>query len=135
MAERVLPPPDLFATCPLDGRVLEYYAETFEAVYVSLHPFIKAVSIDKEQFKPYTYPSRSTIVKTCAPVSWVEMATVANLPSLAAVDVGLRSMIGGLNEVFANRSFADRIEAVYVRENIVPPDEGRFSDLLHDRVL
>ena len=81
MAERVLPAPDVFATCPLDGKILEYYGRTFEAVYISLHPFIKTVSIEKEEFKPYTYPSRSAIFKNCVPVSWAEVASRAGLPS------------------------------------------------------
>jgi hypothetical protein len=90
MPERILPAPDPFATCPLEGKVLEYYAGTFEAVYVLLHPFIKAVSIDKEQFKPSTYPGRETVVRNCAPVSWAEIAERAELAASAAVDVGLR---------------------------------------------
>jgi hypothetical protein len=52
MAERILPTPDAFATCPTDGKILEYYADTFESVFVVLHPFIKTVSIGIEQFKP-----------------------------------------------------------------------------------
>jgi len=54
-----LPTPDAFATCPTEGRILEYYAGTFESVFVLLHPFMKAVSIGIEQFKPTTYPARS----------------------------------------------------------------------------
>jgi hypothetical protein len=135
MAERVLPAPDVFATCPLDGKILEYYAGPFEAVYISLHPFIKTVSIEKEEFKPCTYPSRSTIVKNCAPVSWAEVAYRAGLPSLGAVDIGLRTLILGLREEFSNREYAGKIEALFDAEGILPPPEGFFSDLLHDSIL
>lgn len=58
MAERVLPKPDIFATYPNEGRVLEYYAGTFEAVYVLLHPFIDTTQVGSERFKPVTYPGR-----------------------------------------------------------------------------
>jgi hypothetical protein len=34
--ERICPAPDVFATCPSDGKILEYYKDTFEAVYVLL---------------------------------------------------------------------------------------------------
>ena len=81
MAERVFPTPDAFATCPNDGKVLEYYAGVFEAVYVLLHPFMKPALIGKEQFKPGTYPTRSSIVKDCTAVPWQEVATKAGLPS------------------------------------------------------
>jgi Protein of unknown function (DUF2711) len=135
MTERILPAPDAFATCPLDGKILEYYARTFEAVYVQLHPFIKAVSISTEQFCPTTYPGRSTIVNSCVPVSWAEVVSKAGLPSLAAVDVGLRTMIGGLKQQFSNREYADRLESLVDSDQILPAPEGCFSDLLHDRTL
>ena len=135
MAERVFPTPDAFATCPNDGKVLEYYAGVFEAVYVLLHPFMKPTLIGKERFKPGTYPTRSSIVKDCTAVPWQEVATKAGLPSIAAVDVGLRSMILGLRGELSNGAYADRIESLAQSDGIVPPPEGCFSDLLHDRVL
>ena len=98
MTERILPTPDAFATCPTDGKILEYYSGTFEAVYILFHPFIKTVSIDKATFNPATYPGRTTVVKNCVPVSWAEVAARAKLPSIAAVDIGLRTMIGGLKK-------------------------------------
>ena len=55
MAERILPPPDVFSTCPSDGKILEYYSGTFEAGLVMLHPFIKSISIGIEPFAPTTY--------------------------------------------------------------------------------
>jgi hypothetical protein len=135
MAERILPTPDTFATCPTEDKILEYYAGTFEAVYIQLHPFIRAVSIDPDQFYPTTYPGRSTIVEKCAPVSWAEVTLKAGLPSIAAVDVGLRTRILGLKTEFSNQEYADKIEALAESDQIIPPTEGCFSDLLHDRTL
>ena len=135
MAERTLPPPDVFASCPLDGKVLEYYAGTFEAVYILLHPFVRPVSIEKEKFRPGTYPNRTTILRNCAPVSWAEVAERAELPSLAAVDIGLRAMILGLKAELSNREYADKVESLYDSDGILPPPEGLFSDLLHDSVM
>ena len=135
LAERILPAPDIFATCPPDGRILEYYVGTFEAVFVLLHPFIKAVSMGIDQFNPATYPGRSTIVEKCAPVSWAEVASKAALPSIAAVDVGLRTRILGLKAELSNQEYADKIESLIESQQIVPPPEGYFSDLLHDRIL
>jgi hypothetical protein len=108
--ERIAPPPDTFATCPIDGKVLEYYAGVFEAVYILLHPFIKPISIGKEQFKPGTYPTRSSIVKNCTAVSWGEVAAKAGLPSIAAVDIGLRSRILGLRKGLSNKDYSDKID-------------------------
>lgn len=134
MAARVLPAPDRFAACPLDGRILEYYAGVFEAAYVLLHPFIKAVSIGRELFAPFTYPKRTAIAKNCTSVSWEEVARMAGLPSIAAVDIGLRSGILGLRSDLSNQDYAARIDSLFESESIVPPPEGAFSDLLHDRI-
>jgi len=135
MKTRVLPPPDVFASCPLDGKILEYYAGTFEAVYVSLNPFMKPVSIDKAEFKPGTYPSRAKIVANCEPVSWSEVAQRSGLPGIAAVDVGLRTRILGLRKELENQNYAAAIDAFYVTQGILPPTEGTFSSLLHDKLL
>src|ERR1700674_3848944 len=105
MAERRLPSPDIFASCPYDGRILEYYSGTFEAVLVVLHPFIMPVSSGIERFAGATDPGRSEILSHCIPVSWAEVASKAGLPSIGAVDVGLRTMIGGLKAEFSNREF------------------------------
>lgn len=133
--KRIAPPPDTFATCPIDGKVLEYYAGVFEAVYILLHPFIRPISIGKEQFKAGTYPTRSSIVKNCAAVSWGEVAVKAGLPSIAAVDIGLRSRILGLRKGLSNKDYFDKIDLLYESDGILAPPEGCFSDLLHDRVL
>lgn len=135
MAERILPPPDAFATCPTEGKILEYYAGAFEAVFVLLHPFIKIVSIAKEEFVPATYPGRSKIVSHCVPVSWAEVAAKAGLPSIGAVDIGLRTMIRGLKAEYSNQEYAGKIESLDESHHILAPPEGCFSDLLHDKVL
>jgi len=119
----------------MEGKILEYYAGAFEAVYALLHPFIKPVSVGKEQFEPGTYPTRSSIVKNCVAVSWEEVATKAGLPSIAAVDIGLRTMIRGLRAEFSNQEYSDKIELLAESDDILPPPEGSFSDLLHDKVL
>jgi len=133
MSERIVPAPDAFATCPQEGKILEYYASTFEAIYVQLHPFIKAVSISTQLFCPTTYPGR--LVKNCVPSLVAEVASKAGLPSLASVDVGLRTMIRGLKTEFSNQQYADRIESLVDSDKILPPQESCFSDLLHDRTL
>jgi len=135
MTTWTLPAPDVFASCPLDGKILEYYAGAFEAVYVSLNPFIKPISIEKAEFRPGAWPNRSTIVKHCKPVSWGEVQRLAGLPSLAAVDIGLRTGIRGLKAELENEEYAAAIEALSESQGILSPTEGLFPELLHDRIL
>ena len=103
MSSRAVPTPDIYATCPGDENVLAYYAGTFDAVHVCLSPFIRPVSISPDIFCPETYPDRQKIIETCAAVTRREVMHLAGLPSIAAVDIGLRTLIGGLNEKYANQ--------------------------------
>ena len=135
MTERVAPEPDAFATCPYEGNILGHYAGTFESVYVLLHPFIKPVSMGADRFNRRKYPSRSSITKNCEAVSWAEVVELAGFQSIAAIDVGLRTLIGGWNPEFANDKYANQIHALIESHGIIAPPEGCFSDLLHDKVL
>ena len=135
MTTRVLPPPDVFASCPLDGTILEFYRGTFDAVYVCLNPFIKAVTLDKAAFEPGRWPSSESIVANCRPVSWAEAAKLANLPSLAAVDIGLRTRIAGLKKELQNDTYAKALEELFDNHDILAPSEGVFSDLLFEGML
>ena len=135
MADRTIPTPDKYATCPYDGNVLDYYAGTFDAVYVSLSPFIRPVSISPSLFNPDTYPDRGTITTSCEPVQWRDVVAKSNLSSLSALDVGLRTRISGLKSEFENQAYADELDKLTESTGILPPPEGCHSDLLHDCVL
>jgi hypothetical protein len=51
------------------------------------------------------------------------------------VDIGLRTIILGLKAELSNQNCADKIESLIESHLIIPPAEGYFSDLLHDKVL
>jgi Protein of unknown function (DUF2711) len=135
MSERILPEPDRFATCPTVGKVLNYYGGTFDAVYVLLHPFIHPISIAKELFKPSSYPDRRSIIANCEPVPWTRVMSLSNLPSIAAIDIALRTNIGGLKKELNNEAYGNRLDTLYDSHDVVPPSEGNFSDLRHNQVL
>lgn len=97
MTDRIMPEPDRYASCPSDGKILQYYSGIFEAVYVLLSPFIKPEYISEEIFYPNSYPGRQTVLQTCKAIFWREIIDLSQLPSLAAVDIGLRTRISGLN--------------------------------------
>ena len=119
----------------MDGKVLSYYEGTFESAFVLLSPFIRPFSILQELFAPETYPDRASISKDCKAVSWAQAANLVGLPTLEAVDIGLRTRIGALKKEFANQDYASKIDALFDEHKIIPPCEGGFSDLLHDKVL
>lgn len=133
--ERTLPAPDLFAACPSGGNILEFYKGQFESVYVLLHPFVKAVSIDRDLFYPDTYPSKAEILAHCSPVTWSEIVSLTGLPDINAVDIGLRTGILGLNPEYSSREYSESINELEEDTNLVRPNEGDIPELLQNRLL
>ena len=105
MPDRILPTPEKFASCPGDGKILDFYANQFESVYILLHPFLKPISIEFDRFRPETWPSKKDIIEGCKGVSWHEILTLTNLESLSDIDVGLRTSIGGLKKKYSNQEW------------------------------
>jgi hypothetical protein len=135
MIDRIMPKPDIYATCPNEGKILAFYSGTFDAVFVSLSPFIEPVSIAPSLFCPETYPSRSVVIAGCKGVSWCKVMSLTGLPTISAIDIGLKTRIHGLKEEFCSQEYAKAIDAIIDSTGILPPPEGVHSDLLHNKVL
>jgi hypothetical protein len=94
--DRVLPKPERFASCPDDGRILEYYHQQFESVYVLLHPFLKPLTIAMERFCSDDWPSDNEILEGVAPVTWNEVISQSQFENIRQIDIALRTSIFGL---------------------------------------
>ena len=132
---RTPPPPDVYASCPQDGQILEYYSGVFDWVYIMLSPFIRPVTLSIEQFTSESYPTRREIQKGCQKVYWSEILRKAQLENISEIDVGLRTSIGGLRKEFEDDGLAKRLLALESDEHFLLPAEGEHPDLLHDSVL
>lgn len=135
MTNRVFPPPDVYASCPQDGRILEYYVGVFDWVYVMLNPFIKPVTLSIDRFTSESYPTRREIQEGCKRVAWSEILRKTQLKNISAVDVGLRTSIGGLRKEFEDNESAKRLLDLESEDHLLLPPEGEHPDLLHDSVL
>jgi len=130
MTSRVLPQPDLYATCPAEGSVLDYYSGIFDAVYVCFSPFIRPTRIDPERFCPRRYPSQTELLALCESVAWAEVMNLANLTSFAAIDQALKTQIQAVRPRLTNESNAKKLMALYDRGVVMPPMEGEHSPFL-----
>jgi hypothetical protein len=74
-------------------------------------------------------------VNSCTGIPWSEVLKKTGLPSIASIDIGLRTRIGGLKPEFSNEDYARRLDALTVSDQIICPDEGEFSDILYEDVL
>ena len=133
--ERMLPEPDLFAACPYEGNILEFYSGQFESVYVLLHPFIRATSIKTERFYPETYPSKTEILAHCLSVEWREIVKLSELANINEIDIGLRTGILGLKDEFENTEYANSITRLEESSNIIRPCEGDIPELLQNQLF
>lgn len=133
---RVLPEPHRYSVCSdADLPIKEFYKNVFEDIFIFFHPFIKPLTIDFALFNPDTYPGKREIVDHCEKISWQEFMGTSRLSNLAEVDIGLRSIIFGLNKKYENRTLAKRIMEVCEVRKIVFPSEGLFPDLVMDNLL
>jgi len=134
MTEKILPTPEKFASCPYDGKILEFYAGQFESVFIILHPFMEPADIEEERFCPEKWPSKIEIIEGCKPISWKQVLTLTGLTKLADVDVGLRTIIGGLRKDLSNHEFSEKLIELD-NAGIILPEEGDIPPLLENRIL
>lgn len=135
MIDRVLPPPEKFASCPSDEKILAFYEGQFEAVYVLLHPFLKPDNLDLARFTPNNWPTKLEIIDGCSSMSWNEVLKLAGLQSISDIDVGLRTSIGGIKKKLSNEEFSNKLIALTNELNIINPSEGDLPPLLENRVF
>lgn len=135
MANRVLPTPEKFASCPYDEKILQFYEGQFEAVYVLLHPFLESATLDLERFCPEKWPTKQEIIAGCTPINWQEILRLTGLPALSDIDVGLRTSIGGLHKDRSNQQAADKLNSLSKELSIIHPSEGDLPPLLENRVF
>ena len=116
--------PPTYASCPQKGKILEYYAGQFEAVYILLHPFIRPTQLDIERFYPETYPSKLEILQGTEPILWKRIQKELSLDSLAPIDVALRTMIHALRREVEDKVLAKGLLTYLDERGLVMPGEG-----------
>lgn len=135
MTDRVLPTPEKFASCPSDEKILPFYQGQFEAVYVMLHPFIKPTKFNGDRFYADKKPTKQEVIDGCSAISWQEILRLTKLSNLAAIDIGLRTSIGGIKKALSNRVAADKLNSLTKELDIIHPEEGELPPLLENRLF
>ena len=133
--DRVLPSPDIYASCPYDGKILSYYREQFEAVYIVLHPFLrpKSVQIKYPKTEEEWFDDRQ-ILQWFDPVSWTEFLHLSGIDSWQNLDGALRSYIFGILDVKRFQSHTDALICSLEKEKLLPPNEGEIPCTLMSEI-
>ncbi|MDM0039671.1 DUF2711 family protein [Variovorax sp. J22G21] len=136
MNKRVSPDPDRYAVCPMDGPVLAFYEGEFEAAYVLLNPFLRPKSTTFEvTASALDGMSVDELCRAFEAVRWSEVRDLCGFPSIASIDVALRTMIGGLGKEHADKELADVLANSLKRHGLLPPVEGMFPALVQEPLL
>lgn len=134
--KKLLPEPHKYAVCcPAEMPIKTFYKGFFEEVFIFFHPFIKPVTIDIESFFTDAYPRKNEIIRTCDLVTWSEFLELSGLGDFNQLDIGLRTLILGLNKQFANENLAKVIKTTCELNKLVTPVEGCFPELLTNKFL
>ncbi|WP_144513926.1 DUF2711 family protein [Bacillus sp. FJAT-22090] len=133
---RVAPLPHRYAVCAPEGMPIKtFYKDVFEEVFIFYHPFIKPKTIAYELFMPENYPSRSEISEHCEKITWKQFLELSGIQNFQHLDIGLRTLILGLNKKFANEDLANMIRVVCEKKKIIAPEEGCFPNFLMSDLL
>jgi hypothetical protein len=133
--KRVLPAPDLFASCPNDDLILEYYKGQFDSVFIAFHQFYKPNNIPIKRFESDDFPTNSEIRRDCAAFSWKDVLSRLLINTPSEMDVGLRTYIGGLKKQFENKNNSEEIRQFEVNTGIKAPDEGCICPFVEEKIL
>jgi len=135
MKENNILTPEIYASSPYDGKILEYYQGVFESVYILLHPFYKAVTLELEHSNDDRWPEKNDFLKGCHSISWHEILNLAELDNISEIDVALRTMIGGIKQQYENKTWAKQVFELYEQCKIIPCDKGYISPFLENPLL
>lgn len=136
MKENNVLTPEIYASYPYDGKILEYYQGVFESVYIILHPFYKAVTLELERYNVETWPEKNEFIKGCYPIAWHEILNLSELENVSQIDVALRTMIGGIKQQYENKMWEKQVLDLYKQSEIINPcDDGLISPFLENPLL
>jgi hypothetical protein len=130
-----MPEPHRYAVCAReDMPIKEFYKGVFEEVFLFYHPFIKPKANDYDYCRAGSLV-KNEILELCEPISWADFLVLSSIENHKKLDIGLRTIIGGLKKEFANETSAQTILDVCKKNRIIIPSEGYFSEFLINKIL
>jgi hypothetical protein len=132
---RIMPEPHRYAVCAReDVPIKEFYKDVFEEVFIFYHPFIKPKAKDYDYCMDGSL-GKNDILARCEPISWADFLVLSSIENYKKLDIGLRTIIGGLKKQFADKATAQIIQDVCKNNRLIIPSEGFFSEFLINKIL
>lgn len=127
---------EIYVSYPYDGKILDYYQGYFESVYVILHPFYRSETLNLSVFNAENWPNDDMLRQHCEMILWQEVLDHTQLEDISQIDIGLRTLIGGLKKKFENKNYAEKLENLFSQTGILYPDAtGFISPFLENPLL
>ncbi|CAB1214677.1 DUF2711 family protein [Acinetobacter bouvetii] len=118
--------PEIYASYPYDGKILEYYSGLFESVYILLHPFYTGVTLNLDTENFDNWPDDAVSRKGCEAVTWQQVIELTDFENISQIDIGLRALTRDLDLNEQNKKYASMIKKLCCESGIMYPDETRI---------
>ncbi len=133
MKIRKSPEADKFASCPREGKILDFYKGTFDAAFIAFHQFFDRDSIDPKLFEGNRWPDNPEFRKHSSAISWREVLDMTEIASLAELDVGLRTSINALYRRYQNQNAKEKLREL--DDKVGLPNEGMICPFVEGKLL
>jgi hypothetical protein len=118
--------PEIYASYPYDGKILEYYQGVFESVYIVLHPFYRGVTLNLSTESFEDWPEDEVLRQGCEIIPWKKVIELTDFENISQIDIGLRALTRDLDLNERNKNYASMLEKLRCETGIVYPDETRI---------
>ncbi|MDN5513291.1 DUF2711 family protein [Acinetobacter sp.] len=118
--------PEIYASYPYDGKILEYYKGVFEAVYIILHPFYRGVTLNLNTESFEHWPNDEALRKGCEIITWKQVIELTDFENISQIDIGLRTLTRDLDLNHQNQIYASMFKKLRCEAGITYPDETRI---------
>ena len=117
------PFPHAYAVCAPDNvSIKEYYKNYYEEVFIFLHPFLQPRSSGLDLIE--TPLTKFEMMEQTRRIRWDKVIGLLGMADYKELDVGLRTLISGLRDEYANEDAARKVSGLKEKERIYDPTEG-----------
>jgi hypothetical protein len=75
--------PEIYASYPYDGKILEYYQGVFESVYIVLHPFYRGVTLNLSTESFEDWPEDEVLRQGCEIIPWKKVIELTDFENIS----------------------------------------------------
>ena len=136
MKENNVLTPEIYASYPYDGKILEYYQGVFESVYIILHPFYRGITLNLDQENDEFWFDNDQLRNGCKIVLWKDVIALTKFENYSQIHTAWNKLNSGEGNGI-ECSCISELAGLYEKTKIAIPDDscGIISPFLSDAML